>query len=101
MKKYSIFALLIFLTGCASTLRTSPTYSSSIKNVKTIAVMPPDVKVYQITAGGVQELIDEWSDQAKKYIKEALERDLGQEQNVAVKFVDEKWLKDNYKDLWR
>ncbi len=63
--------------------------------------MPPDVKVYKLTAGGMREEMDEWSDQAKAYIKEGLERHLGQSQNVNIKFVDEKWLKDNYKDLWR
>ena len=101
MRKYPILLLVFLLTGCASTLRTAPTYSSSIKEIKTIAVMPPDIKVYKITAGGVQELIDEWSDEAKQYIKEALERHLSQTQGVAIKFVDEKWLKENHKDIWR
>jgi hypothetical protein len=106
MKQNHIFIIAImgsalFLSGCATTFRTSPTYESSIKEIKTIAIMPPDVEVYKLTAGGVRELIDEWSTAAKKYFEDALVKYLGQRHDFQVKFISEDWLKDNYGDLWR
>ena len=92
--------LAFFFSGCASTLRTAPSFDSTIKTVKTIAVMPPDVKVFKITAGGVTEQIDEWSDQSKKLIEAALKKHLGERYGFEIKFVSEDWLKTNHKDVW-
>ena len=68
----NVLIILPLVTGCASTLRTSPMYPSAIKQIKTIAVMPPNIEVYKLTAGGVRELIDEWSDESKKLIEKSL-----------------------------
>ncbi len=102
--KILLIVTIVFLSGCASstrTLRTSPTYDEVIKTTKVIAVMPPDVKVNELTAGGVTQEIDEWSQKAKEYITEALKKHLSERFNVQVKFIEEPWLKKEHKELWR
>jgi hypothetical protein len=102
IRKFSFIFISVFLSGCASTtLRTSPTYEVYIPNVKRIVVMPPDVKVYKISAGGVPEEMDEWNEQAKSYIAEALNKNLAGRFKVEIKFIDEPWLKRQHNDLWR
>lgn len=105
MKKTSLLFLscaIIFLSGCASSnFRASPNYPTIVKDIKTVAVMPPDVKMFEISAGGMTQQMDEWSEDAKKHITEALKKNLAERYELKVKFVDEKWLKENFKDAWR
>jgi hypothetical protein len=98
-KSIAILLIAAFLTSGCSTMRTSPQFSQNIPNIKTIAVMPLDVKVFKITAGGVTEEIDEWSDKAKTDIKTSLQAQLSLS-GFEVKFVDESWLKEQNKELW-
>ena len=98
MRKIIVICLLAFLYGCVSTLRTAPDFDQVLSNFKTIAVMPPDIEVYKITAGGVRELIDQWSDETKKFTIEALEEHLGQRYGYKVNFISEEWLKSNHKE---
>jgi len=81
-------------------VRKSSDYDQTIKRIKTIAVMPPDVEVYKLTAGGVRELIDEWSDTAKGFIGDSLKEYLEGKYGFDIKFIEEDWLKENYKELW-
>jgi len=102
--KYPILpALVLAVTagGCATAFKTSPTYPQAIKEIRTIAVMPPDVDVYKVTAGGVVEKVDEWSAEAKGYIREALKTHLSQRHDFEIKFIEEDWLKANHKTLWQ
>jgi len=96
----AVFFLAVMASGCASTLRTAPNYSEHIKSVKTVAVLPPDVKVYKITAGGVRELMDEWSDEAKQATTEALQKHLGSLYAYQIKIISEKELKASHHELW-
>ena len=93
--------IVLFFSGCATTLKKSPYFDQVIPNVKTIAVMPPDIEVYKLTAGGVRELIDEWSDTAKQLTQNALQDYFSQRYGFKVKFILEDWLKNNYKELWK
>lgn len=96
-----LFLAVVPLAGCATAnFRTSPNYTENIKKIKTIAVMPPDVKMYEITAGGMTQEMDEWSELAKKNITEALKKKLADRYEVKIKFIEEKWLKENKKDAW-
>jgi len=100
----SAFIFIVLLTsGCTTTspfLRTSPQFDQSIAQIKTIAVMPADIEVYSLTAGGMRELIDEWNDIAEQLIKENLKEHLADRFGFTTKFIEEDWLKQNYKDLW-
>ncbi len=96
---FQIWVVVLF-SGCASLVKTSATYQEALKEMKIIAVMPPDVEVYKLTAGGMRELIDEWTQDSKDYIKEALQKHIGNRFGFEVKFVEEDWLKINHKSLW-
>ena len=61
--------ILALLAGCAtSQYRSHPEFEQRLQTGMTIAVMPPEVKVYEISAGEVPELMDEWTDAARKNV---------------------------------
>lgn len=66
------FSLL--LLGCAAprTIQTHPAISQKCQNIKSVALAKPDIKVYLISAGGVPELMDEWSSLASDNVTKAL-----------------------------
>lgn len=77
VKKYSYFILCIFVSGCATTtFKANSLLEQRIKTIKEIAVMPMDVEVYKVTAGGVKELVDEYTLEAKNNIRAALDDEL-------------------------
>lgn len=96
---YLIIVLCFFLTGCASTLRKSSHYENTIYNIKTIAVMPPDIEVYKVTAGGMTELIDEWSQLAQELTEKALKEELAK-YGFNIVMINKQWLKENHRELW-
>ncbi len=101
-KFLTLFLLCIFtLTGCATYNYTKQGvhYEEKAGKIKTVAVMPIDFKFFQISAGGVQEQMDESAAEAKKFIKEALVAHLG-DRNIQLNFVDEASLKSTNKDTW-
>lgn len=68
--------LLLALSGCAadSTLRSPSSAVERLKEIKNVYLAPPDVKVYELTAGGVREQRDDWSATAKQnLVKSAVE----------------------------
>lgn len=76
-KRYIIFMLiscLLFLScGCAvMKSRTHPEFEERYKNIKTSGLIPPDIEIYELSAGGVRELKDEWSEIGKENVFNAL-----------------------------
>lgn len=63
------------LVGCATqpAFRAPSQYQTRVGGVKTVALMPPHVTVYQLTAGGVTEKMDEWSATAREHLTQALQ----------------------------
>ena len=100
LKFVLILFFTLFLSSCVSLVKKSPTFDADIAQVKTIAVLPADIEVYQLSAGGVRELIDEWSDKAKADTADALKKHLAERYGFQIKFIDEQWLKDNHKEAW-
>jgi hypothetical protein len=43
--------------------RTPPDFAHRMKNIKTIAMFRPDIKIFEISTGGVKELRQEWCDE--------------------------------------
>lgn len=73
MHSLIVIFLAIFISGCAPTFRAHPFLQERIQNKRVIAVLPMDVEVYKVSAGGVRELVDEFSQEAKDNIKQAVE----------------------------
>lgn len=68
----SVFCLFL-LIGCAPlSYRTHPEFETRSKNIKSPQLIPPDVKIYKLTAGGVPELIDEWCSTGKENVLKAI-----------------------------
>lgn len=63
--------------------------------------MPADIEVYQLSAGGIKELIDEWSETAKRLTRESLQKHFAERYGFNIKFIEEDWLKENHKELWQ
>ncbi len=67
----SFLAILCFLL-IAGTLhaaeeesfRHPPDFASRVKNIKTIAMFRPDIKIFEITSGGVKEFRQDWGDES-------------------------------------
>lgn len=51
--------------------RTPPDFRQRIQNVKTIGILIPEMKIFEITSGGVKELRPEWCDEAFGHVKSA------------------------------
>jgi hypothetical protein len=51
--------------------------------------MPPDVKIHSLTAGGVPELIDEWSQDSKTIIIDLIKEELGVLPLLRLSFIEE------------
>ncbi len=69
--------VFVLLAGCATPhYRTHPQFEERLQAGMTIAVMPPDVKVYEVSAGEVPELMDEWTDAARKNVVYAVRTQL-------------------------
>ncbi len=63
----------LFCAGCAApTFRAHPQLNEKMRTAKTVLVMPPEIKVYQLSAGGVKEEIDKWSEEAQKNVMTAI-----------------------------
>ncbi|HSD51316.1 MAG TPA: hypothetical protein VLG48_07895, partial [Candidatus Methylomirabilis sp.] len=68
---------MIFLAGCATTpYRANPQLQERLWSGLSVAVMLPDVKVYEISAGEVREQMDEWSEVARQNVLTAINRQL-------------------------
>jgi hypothetical protein len=50
----------ILIAGCAPAFRAHPDLQARTREMKSVAVLPPDVKIYEFTAGGVRDLRDDW-----------------------------------------
>jgi hypothetical protein len=56
-----LFLLVPLLSyGCAKSYRAHPELESRVQNIKNPGLIPPDVKIYEFSAGGVTELRDDW-----------------------------------------
>jgi hypothetical protein len=72
--------LLVFsvLAGCATVpnYRSNPQLSEKLDTTKRIVLIPLKTDVYQLTAGGVKEKMDEWTLQAKRNVMTAIQEEL-------------------------
>ncbi len=100
MRKIGIFILIIFLSGCATaSYRVAPVFEKYFDTPKTITMVPPDIKIHRLTAGGIPELVDEWSDDAKKKIVRLLKDELDIFRSVKVSLTDEGNLGEKDRDF--
>lgn len=77
------------LAGCAiAPYRAHPQFEERSRTITTVALLPPDVKVYRLTAGGVRELMDEWSEEGRQNLVKAIAKRVGDEGPFVLKEFD-------------
>jgi hypothetical protein len=78
IKTATIMSACLLVSACATApqFRSHPRLNEKLEQTQTVTVIPLRVDVYQISAGGVQEKIDEWSAQARNNLLTAVEQEL-------------------------
>jgi hypothetical protein len=81
LKRYSILctaaALAAFaLSGCVAPKKVITDYDQRIAKVKAIGILAPDIEYYELSAGGIREKNDTWSEQANRNVVDALTTEL-------------------------
>src|SRR5262245_65831877 len=91
------FALLVtaFASGCATSPamqayqaphRAHPEVDQRARKIRTIAVLPPDIRISSLSAGGVEELREDWSTIGRDNVVKALQA-FFKDQPVTIKLV--------------
>jgi hypothetical protein len=66
--------------------RSHPEIEARARNIKSIGLVSPDIKIYELTSGGTRELRDEWSAVGKENILNTLAKSL-KEKGVETKVL--------------
>jgi hypothetical protein len=92
-----LIATVYLMSGCATGLsyRANPRFAEQSQQARTVAVLPPKVKVYQLDAGGVREEIETWSSQARNNIITAVDKELRTRMKATVEILGEESLAED------
>jgi len=80
--------IVMSVSACGPSLqeRSRIDFDNQIKSVKTIGMLDPDMMIYELSAGGVRELMDEWVEAATQNFSTVLKKDL-QGKGLKVKTI--------------
>ena len=80
--------LLLAGSGCASlsAYHVHPEFETRSKQIHKAGVLSPDIKIYELTAGGVREMRDDWCKTGKENVAQAA-GDCFRERLVEVKII--------------
>jgi hypothetical protein len=102
-----LLAPLLTLSGCAGNTqnyRVDPTFDQQKILIKSVTVTQPRVEIFEVSAGGVREKVEEWCQVGAKNITAALEAELASKSSWKVKPFSEVALsnegKENLKDTY-
>ena len=99
-QKFLLIVFVLFLSGCAGApIRTHAKFATFFDNRKTITLMPIGIKIYQLTAGGVSEEMDEWENQVKTSLKEMIMNKFASSAKINIKAMDDSSLDNNFRDF--
>jgi hypothetical protein len=64
--------IFVSTVACAPTsYRAHPELDTRVRSIKTIGILPADIRIYELSAGDVEELQDDWSDQGRENVMRA------------------------------
>ncbi len=91
--------LFLILVACAVPRndRINPQYQETLSSTKSVTVVPLSADVYQITAGGVVEKMDEWSALARRNVMTAVSGELSAKPMILIKPFEESLLTQDQK----
>ena len=77
---------LVIVAGCApARFRAHPQLQEKVHSIKTVAIMPPSIKLYALSIGGNTQLMDEPTAPAEQIVAAAIEKELGRHAGVIFK----------------
>ena len=96
---FSLILIGLLISACATPprYRAHPQLDTRIEKIKTITVIPLKMDVYQVTAGGVKEKMDEWCMQAKRNVLTAIEDELKLRPLLNIKSFSETFMSEDKK----
>lgn len=69
----ALFPLMFLVSGCFPALRgNNAELEKRARSIKSVKVLPTEIKIYELSAGDVSELRDDWSAQARKNVEKAI-----------------------------
>jgi hypothetical protein len=80
------FSCMSAADSFSESARTHPELEKRFKGASIAALIPPDVKVYELSAGGVSELRDDWCEVGRKNVVDAVKKSCG-DKRIDVKEV--------------
>ncbi len=79
---------LVLFGGCSSKpYRDVPDLEARLQSAKSITLLPPKVDVYEVSTGGIDEKIDEWSKSGTENVTKALKEELEDTSGFYLKIV--------------
>ncbi len=102
-RAFTLLLMVFVLMGCAAggaTTLYTPDYAGRRQPVRTVAVMPLQLNLVQIQAGGNAELIDEWRAEAGDLMRDELEAAL-KARGLHPVLADQDYLRQFHHPLWR
>lgn len=95
----SLALLALLLGGCetVANYRTHPDFRSRIANGSNMVASPADIEIRQISAGGVAEEVDEYSEEANRLVAASLNRPAIKTPVETIPISDE--LQDEYAEV--
>ncbi len=79
-----LLIVMLVITGCTTTAFHTHHSSTTIPQQTNVLVMTPDIQLFELTAGGLEEPRADWTQHAKQYFMAALQEKLETSQDVAV-----------------
>ena len=84
-RQWASLALLLVLSGCAPALQSNRAELDARANkLRNIVMLAPDIKIYELSAGGLKEQRDEWGSKGKENVERAVIEKL-KEKGVTLK----------------
>ncbi len=78
--------ILAIMAGCAPAhFRANPQFQEKVQFIKSVAIMPPSIKLYALSIGGNTELMDEPTAPAEQIVAAAIEKELERHAGVVFK----------------
>lgn len=88
IRLFSLFAVVVLFAGCApSTVLTKTDHIAPSQNVS-VLLMPIDIELSSLTAGGVEEPRADWTQAANKLVTDAIRIELGGTNDKMIEYVE-------------
>ena len=91
---------MVFGCSALAPYRTHAEFESRSKDVKTAGLLSPDIKVYELTAGGMRELKDDWCAKGRENVQGALIQCLSETPLKIKPIIVEKKFEEEMVDIY-